>query len=65
MIFILQQDKTVKKYLEIFDFLKNKNIINLEIIITDFEKALINSLVYFGPETNNYGCLFHYNQCIW
>ena len=50
----------------IFNLLTKNNSINLDLetIVTDQEKALINSLKKFFPNTQPISCLFHYKQDI-
>lgn len=64
-IFILKQEKTEEKYAEIFLFLRSKNILSPKIVITDFEKVLINSSQFLGNNVVNYNCLFHFGPCIY
>jgi hypothetical protein len=64
LCFILAKSQTETIYTNIFTFLKNKMNYSPLIIITDFEKALLNGLknVYCGAKF--FGCTFHFAQAV-
>ena len=44
----------------------NGNTMKVKKVICDFEQAIHNSILEsFGPDTEVYGCFFHFSQCIW
>ncbi|XP_050531030.1 uncharacterized protein LOC126899841 [Daktulosphaira vitifoliae] len=65
----LMEAKTRNAYLCVFNFMKQNMFPSLqpEVIMTDFETALRDSLTnsFGGSQTRVVGCWFHYNQAIW
>lgn len=46
-------------------YLQTNRIINPQYVITDFERALMNSTRILGTNTNTSGCFLHFGQSIW
>ncbi len=64
-IYILMSNKTERSYLQAFDACKNLFNISPKFIITDFERALINSTSSSFNHSDSFGCLFHLGQALW
>ena len=67
--FVLMQHKNEKNYREVFFQLKNivktmRLHLNPEIIMTDFEKALQNSICIEFRNSKLVGCWFHFTQSL-
>jgi len=58
------ETKTRVAYDVIINYMKNVLIpsVNPTVIITDYETGLRDSLLYFYPNAQAYGCWFHHNQ---
>ena len=59
------QEKTEEKYKEVMVYLQIKEILKLDVVVTDFEKSLMKWVYILGENIVLYGWLFHYGQCIW
>lgn len=65
LIFILLNEKTQEQYENAFIKLRSFEVFFPEMIITDFERGLINALNVFGTQVKRFGCIFHYGQSLW
>ncbi|KAG0435978.1 PKS-NRPS hybrid synthetase [Dictyocoela muelleri] len=63
--FILSSSKKETSYEKILKTLKELARFNPIYVITDFEKAFPNSIKSIFPESQTYGCLFHFGQSCW
>jgi hypothetical protein len=64
MIYCVMPNKSTEMYNKCLDQITNFGLAP-DIIITDFERAEINSLNRSFPNAQVHGCFFHYAQCIW
>lgn len=65
LVYILMSNKTERSYLDAFNQCKVLFQMNPKFIITDFEKALINSTSNSFNRSKSFGCLFHLGQAVW
>lgn len=66
LAYVFMCDKKESSYAKVFSKLKTLlTTLNPKYIITDFERALINSVVSEFPAAISNGCIFHFGQAIW
>ena len=59
------KNKSENSYFKAFEKFKELIKINIKYVITDFEKALINSVRRSFENSESNGCFFHFAQNIW
>jgi hypothetical protein len=66
LIYSLLPDKRESTYVKIFEHIRKiMEKIEVNLIMTDFEKAVINACQLLFPKAIKQGCYFHYRQCIY
>lgn len=65
-VYALLPNKQRATYGRFLAELQNLQIdLNPETVMTDFEQAAISSFNEAFPQSQQRGCFFHFNQCIW
>lgn len=54
--------KSQEKYKYVFLHIKDNNILNPKVVITDYEIALSSALKVYDDQIKSYGCRFHYRK---
>ncbi|CAI6368186.1 unnamed protein product [Macrosiphum euphorbiae] len=67
IVYCLMEAKSRNAYNCVFDFLKLNLLANINpnIIITDYETALRDTLAFYFPNSRAVGCWFHHNNAVW
>lgn len=67
VVYCIAKNKNKDTYDMIFRILKQlRPDLNPVSVTIDYESAALNSVrTFFFPNTNIYGCFFHFGQCLW
>ena len=64
LIYCITTHKNENTYDIIFGWLKSHDL-HPDSVSVDFERSAINSVRKFFPDSEIYGCFFHFAQCLW
>ncbi|KAF0986377.1 hypothetical protein HZS_4704 [Henneguya salminicola] len=64
-VFALMERKTEIMYRRVWEKVRENVEITCQTAMCDFDKASINSFIFFYPSTPLTGYFFHFSQCIW
>ena len=65
LIYACLKNKEQSTYVFFLEKIKSLLSVYPKLIMTDFEKAIINSIAIVFPETRIGGCYFHFAKCLW
>jgi len=66
MAYILMSHRTKQMYIDVLSKLRSHlNGFQPKSIVTDYESAMISACSQIFPDSEHYGCYFHFSQCVW